>query len=391
MLPVSLKNHIASIGEQFGGYDTVSRLLPEDQVIYLATFPGSFFVVSPWSLFLEGYRIDFRYAGHIPGEPYRVYNREFIYLFSGQSEFFGDLLVEQNLVSQAYHGEYFHVELTTELGPRLVILWVCKELAPAIQERILKTFRQKAQPRVVNEHEIFVDCKDRTVRVYSSVGQSFEKSAASFIDVNGGIIRLTPKVNTWYGFEVDSHWFRVSLTGDEEHRWVNVGEVYQFKAQNQYQAGLDVLDLGNFNLSRSGYAHLYGVLETGTQFSDTSPDTIRTVISAASITPIEGGVTLTSAGEGFINGKLWLLNQSNGILTHENTSSVALTSVLSSHLSAQLQSGSSSISITSTLSTIITFKLEPSLVSGFSSGFEEESFELRYFQASSVDIESELS
>jgi len=263
MLPNPLKNQLSLIGAQFGGFEEISKVLPPEQIYYLATFPGSFFVVTPWSFDTEGYKVDFSFAGHLPNAMYSVYNREFTFLYSANGTIFGGVAAA-NLLEKAYNGEYFHVELQTENGRQLVILWVCKKLAPIVVQNVIANIKREIQPRTVKSHELFVDCRGLFANIYYAYGTNITttniKLNGTKVVASNRVVRLTPTKPTWYGFEVNNSWYKAELTGEEENRWLERDNLYFFNSINSYVPNTKILTTKNFKLPKMGYAHLYGKL-----------------------------------------------------------------------------------------------------------------------------------
>ena len=261
MLPTSFKNQLSLIGAQFGGFEEISKVLPPEQIYYLATFPGSFFVVTPWSFNTEGYKVDFSFAGHLPNAMYSVYNREFTFLYSANGTIF-EGVAASDLLEKAYNGEYFHVELQTENGRQLVILWVCKKLAPIVVQNVIANIKREIQPRTVKSHELFIDCRNVSVVIYYAYGENMTaesiKLSGRSITASNKIIRLTPTKPTWYGFEINNAWYKVGLSGEEEARWIEKDNLYFFNSINSYIPNTKTLTTRNFKLPKMGYARLFG-------------------------------------------------------------------------------------------------------------------------------------
>lgn len=261
MVPVELQNHLSTVGVQFGGFPAIADILPAAEVYYLATFPGSFFVLTPWTFNLEGYKVDFTYAGHILGRPYKVFNKEFIHLYTDTGSVLEGEQAE-NLLTSAYHGEYFHVQLETETGPEIVILWVCKKVAPVVISNTLRELRSQIKPAVDQEHQIIIDCRGLSLSIHIAYGENLTLedllSSGRSIQASNRIVRLTPTQSTWYGFRSGDAWYTVSLSGDQADRWRKIGELHYFKATNSYIPRIDTLTTRNFSLAKLGRANLYG-------------------------------------------------------------------------------------------------------------------------------------
>jgi len=261
MVPIELQNHLSTIGAQFGGFDTIAELLPASDIYYLSTFPGSFFVVTPWTINLEGYKVDFSYAGHLAGRPYKVFNKEFIYLHSNTSLIFEGTEAEA-LLASAYHGEYFHIQLATKNGLELVILWVCKRVAPVVIDNTLRQLRNQIKPVVEQPHQLILDCRGLSLSIYIGYGNNLTVQDlivnGQIVEVSDRIIRLTPTQSTWYGFKSEDIWYTVTLSGDQADRWRQIGELHYFKATNSYIPRVDTLTTRNFSLAKLGRANLYG-------------------------------------------------------------------------------------------------------------------------------------
>jgi hypothetical protein len=408
MLPIALQNHIAAVSEQFGGYSAVEKLIPKSQLYYLSLFPGPFFVTSPWVLYsaqFENYAPELKLAGHILGEQYKVYNRELSFLFKGNSALFGESEQEKLLINSAYNGEFFHIQVSTQYGPKLVVLWVSKVVPRNVQERAGRALRESVKPVSQNSHEIFLSSEGfSSVRIYSYRGVSkltakeIENSGqAEVIEItNGRTIRLTPKVSTWYAFEANGSSLRVAPTGVGEERWTNHGDVYHFESQNQYLVGRDKLDLSDFSLSRQNQAHLFGQLTSplvssgaisgSSEFAGIPSEPTQLLVTGSII---RKGL-LTSVNSDNINPRIVVFGL--GVIQGASLelSGGEFNSTTITYGSIEGNSPSSTAAFEQKIETSGLITVEPILVSPFTQEFQESAFESFFIPRSTGSLELQI-
>lgn len=251
-LPLPLINHLEHASEVFGGVEAVPAILPEEQIAYIAAFPGALFVTAPWLIRNESSRVDLRQSGY-SGGGYKVFNRNFDYIYSGNSSMFGDSQADRDLVSRAYHGEYFHLQYDSDKGKALSLLWVAKQPSPQQKNYILDQYRRiDANRTVADKHEIILETysllpKHGNVLVFyvegnwelGLTGEQIEdraSGAAASIEP-GWTVRLTPRANTWYAMrqaERDDYLIVKDLVGNQPLRWREGVDGYYFQASSEY-------------------------------------------------------------------------------------------------------------------------------------------------------------
>lgn len=140
-----LKEQINAVSVLFGGYYAIESIIPDNELLYLATFPGDIFVTSPWYFYNHPGHIDLISSGYIPDRPYKVFNKYHQHLYTAKANAsFGENTDDINIIHNSYHGEYFHLEFyDNTLGrKRVFLLLVCKELPRQTTESFLDAYRR---------------------------------------------------------------------------------------------------------------------------------------------------------------------------------------------------------------------------------------------------------
>ncbi|MGG6283697.1 hypothetical protein ACQ4M3_19120 [Leptolyngbya sp. AN03gr2] len=235
--------HLDRVAELFGGFAAVESLLPLDQLTYITGFPGQVFVVAPWSEV-----IDLQEIGYIPGSVYQVLNREQRWLYSGSSEGLFNNPRDEQLLTEAYHGEFFHLLVETDKGKRIALLWIAKQISSAQKNLILERLKEQVTHSALPETEIILDTTAligfcQSIQVFWSRGtwesqNSVPRSKESQITevIAGESICLFPEDNQWFVFYVEELGIFLSVDLENElfaKDWKQSNNQYHFKRSSR--------------------------------------------------------------------------------------------------------------------------------------------------------------
>jgi hypothetical protein len=163
---MSIRNKLDNLGAQFGGYSELVSFLNPLDLYKVSNFPGAILVTSNASLLNlteDPDDIDLTSLGYIPNTTYRVYDKNFKFLYEAQAErWFGENNLDASLALELEHGEYFYIKYQTVSNiQEVALVWVTARLSKTDSDLMLRVIaaevenNQKAQTKLV-ESELFI-------------------------------------------------------------------------------------------------------------------------------------------------------------------------------------------------------------------------------------------
>jgi hypothetical protein len=154
-LPQTVLDFLDSYAQTFGGSQGVLQFLTDYDIEYLVTFPGPTYIAKPWAAAL-----DMGDYGYQVGLPYSVFDNQMRHVYTSISSdgYFGNTDLDAEMLIDADHGSFAHLQFEAPSGPVLILLWVCNQLSEAQRHRQIAIWQNNADRYLSQQlqHEIYL-------------------------------------------------------------------------------------------------------------------------------------------------------------------------------------------------------------------------------------------